>query len=175
VSGIQQLTMTEAKKVRESISEYSELALPNDANGLGNVLGGKVMHLVDLAAAMAAIRHARTPVVTASVDSLHFIHPVRIGQLIVLRSSVNRVFRTSMEVGVQVETENLLTGEKLHTCSAYLTFVALDKAGKATPVAPVIPETEQEKRRYREAGERREYRLALRDRLKTSAVPESKS
>jgi acyl-CoA hydrolase len=106
--------MTEPKKVRESISEYSELALPNDANGLGNVLGGKVMHLVDLAAAMAAIRHARTTVVTAAVDSMHFIHPVRIGQLIVLRSSVNRVFRTSMEVGVQVETENLMTGDKLH-------------------------------------------------------------
>jgi acyl-CoA hydrolase len=165
--------MTEAKKVRESISEYSELALPNDANSLGNVLGGKIMHLVDLAAAMAAIRHARTPVVTAAVDSMHFIHPVRIGQLIVLRSSVNRVFRTSMEVGVQVETENLLTGEKLHTCSAYLTFVALDKAGKATPVAAVIPETEQEKRRYREAGQRREHRLALRDHLKTSAVSDS--
>jgi acyl-CoA hydrolase len=158
--------MSEGKTVRESISEYSELALPNDANGLGNVLGGKVMHLVDLAGAMAAIRHARTPVVTAAVDSMHFIHPVRIGQLIVLRSSVNRVFRTSMEVGVQVETETLLTGEKLHTCSAYLTFVALDKAGKVSPVVPVIPETEEEKRRYREAGERREYRLALRRRLK---------
>jgi acyl-CoA hydrolase len=165
-------SMTEAKKVRESLSEYSELALPNDANGLGNVLGGKVMHLVDLAAAMAAIRHARRPVVTASVDSMHFIHPVRIGQLIVLRSSVNRVFRTSMEVGVQVETENLLTGDKIHTCSAYLTFVALDKAGKPTAVAPVVPETEQEKRRYREAGERREYRLALRGRLKASAKSE---
>jgi acyl-CoA hydrolase len=164
--------MTEGKKVRESISEYSELALPNDANGLGNVLGGKVMHVVDLAGAMAAIRHARTPVVTASVDSMHFIHPVRIGQLMILRSSVNRVFRTSMEVGVQVETENLLTGDKLHTCSAYLTFVALDKAGKPIPVAPVVPETEQEKRRYREAGERREYRLALRDRLKTSGASE---
>jgi acyl-CoA hydrolase len=159
--------MMQAKPVRESVSEYSELALPNDANGLGNVLGGKVMHLVDLAGAMAAIRHARTPVVTASVDSLHFIHPVRIGQLLVLRSSVNRVFRTSMEVGVQVETENLLTGEKLHTCSAYLTFVAVDRDGKATPAPPVVPETEQEKRRYREAGERREYRLALRKRLKT--------
>ena len=156
----------EGKTVRESLSEYSELALPYDANGLGNMLGGKVMHLVDLAGAMAAIRHARTPVVTAAVDSLHFIHPVRIGQLIVLRSSVNRVFRTSMEVGVQVETENLLTGEKLHTCSAYLTVVAVDKDGKSTPVAPVIPETELEKRRYREAGERREYRLALRSRLK---------
>src|SRR5579862_6113108 len=153
--------MNTAKAVRESVSEYSELALPNDTNGLGNVLGGKVMHLVDLAAAMAALRHARKPCVTASVDSLHFIHPVRIGQLIVLRSSVNRVFHTSMEVGVQVETENLLTGEKLHTYSAYLTFVALDDDRKPTPVPPVIPETDEEKRRYYQAGERREYRLAL--------------
>jgi acyl-CoA hydrolase len=155
----------DGKPVRESISEYSELALPNDTNGLGNVLGGKVMHLVDLAAAMAALRHARKPVVTASVDSMNFIHPVRIGQLIVLRSSVNRAFRTSMEIGVHVETENLLTGEKLHTCSAYLTFVALDENRRPTAVPPVIPETEEEKRRYHEAGQRREYRLALRKRL----------
>jgi len=155
----------DGKPVRESMSEYSELALPNDTNGLGNVLGGKVMHLVDLAAAMAALRHARKPVVTASVDSMNFIHPVRIGQLIVLRSSVNRAFRTSMEIGVHVETENLLTGEKLHTCSAYLTFVALDENRRPTAVPPVIPETEEEKRRYHEAGQRREYRLALRKRL----------
>jgi acyl-CoA hydrolase len=154
--------MTQAKAVRESISEYSELALPNDANGLGNVLGGKVMHLVDLAGAMAAIRHARRPVVTLSVDRLQFLHPVRIGELIVLRSSVNRVFRTSMEVGVKVTTENLLTGDKRHTCSAYLTFVALDEDRKPTPIMPVLPETEDEKRRYQEAGERREYRLATR-------------
>ena len=156
----------EGKPVRASASEYSEIALPTDANGLGNVLGGKVMHLVDLAAAMAAIRHARRPCVTASVDSMHFHHPVRIGQLLVLRSSVNRVFRTSMEVGVQVETETLMTGQKLHTCSAYLTFVALDENGKATAVPPVIPETEEEMRRYREAGERREYRLTMRSRLR---------
>ncbi len=157
----------QGKTVRESLSEYSELALPTDANGLGNVLGGKVMHLVDLAAAMAAIRHARRPCVTASVDSLHFLHPVKIGQLILLRSSVNRVFRTSLEVGVQVETETLMTGQKLHTCSAYLTFVALDEKGKATEIPPVIPETDDEKRRYREAGERREYRLAMRNRLRS--------
>ena len=156
--------MNEAKPVRESISEYAEFALPTDANVLGNVLGGKVMHLVDLAGAMAAIRHARRPVVTASVDSLQFLHPVHIGQLIILRSSVNRVFRTSMEVGVQVFTENLVTGDRLHTCSAYLTFVAVDEDGKSTPVAPAIPETEDEHRRYRQAGERREYRLANRDR-----------
>lgn len=154
--------MTEGKAVRESISEYSELALPNDANGLGNVLGGKVMHLVDLAGAMAAMRHARRPVVTLSVDQLLFLHPVRVGELIVLRSSVNRVFRTSMEVGVKVTTEKLMTGERRHTCSAYLTFVALDENQRPTPITPVIPETEEEQRRYRQAGERRRYRLAMR-------------
>jgi acyl-CoA hydrolase len=104
-------------------------------------------------------------VVTASVDSLHFLHPVHISELVILRSSVNRVFRTSMEVGVKVETENLMTGKRLHTCSAYLTFVALGEDKRATAIPPVIPETEDEKRRYREAGERREYRLALRSRL----------
>ena len=156
--------MTPGKPVRESISEYAELALPNDVNQLGNVLGGKVMHLVDLAGAMAAIRHARVPVVTVSVDSLQFLHPVHSGELIILRSSVNRVFHSSVEVGVIVTTENLLTAHRLHTCSAYLTFVALDKNGKPTAAPPVIPETDEEKRRYREAGERREYRLAQRNR-----------
>jgi len=156
-----------AKPVRESASEYSELTLPNDSNGFGNVLGGKVMHLVDLAAAMAGLRHARMPVVTASVDSMHFLHPVRINELILLSSSVNRVFRSSMEIGVKVMTEKLLTGERLHTCSAYLTFVAIDSNGKAIAIPQVIPETDEEIRRYRQAGERREYRLAMRNRLKT--------
>jgi acyl-CoA hydrolase len=149
--------------VRESISEYSEFALPNDANTLGNVLGGKVMHLVDLAAALAAVRHSRCAVVTASVDHMSFLHPIHIGQLIVLRSSVNRAFRTSMEVGVRVEVENLVTGEIKHTSSAYLTFVAIDKAGQRIPIPPVIPETDVEKRRYKEAAERRAYRLAIRE------------
>jgi len=150
------------KFVRESISDYSELALPNDANGLGNVLGGKVMHLVDLAAALAALRHARCPVVTAAVDYMNFLHPVKIGQLILLRSSVNRVFRTSMEIGVKVFVEDLQTGAVRHTSSAYLTFVALDASGNRVPVPPVIPETEEEKRRYEEAAQRREYRLKMR-------------
>jgi len=149
--------------VRESISEYSEFALPTDANTLGNVLGGKVMHLVDLAAALAAVRHSRCAVVTASVDQMTFLHPVHIGQLIVLRSSVNRVFRTSMEVGVRVHAENLLTGHIKHTSSAYLTFVAIDKDGTRLPIPPVIPETDDEKRRFAEAEERRAYRLAMRD------------
>jgi acyl-CoA hydrolase len=156
--------LSQGKPVRESVSEYSELALPNDANGLGHVLGGKVMHLVDLAAALAAMRHARRPVVTASIDHMSFLVPARIGQLILLRSSVNRVFRTSMEVGVRVVVEDLLTGVRQHTSSAYLTFVALDEAGKPAEIVPVIPETPEEFRRYQEAGERREYRLALRNR-----------
>lgn len=149
--------------VRESVSEYSEFALPNDANPLGNVLGGKVMHLVDIAAALAAVRHARCPVVTASVDHMNFLHPIHIGQLIVLRSSVNRVFRTSMEVGVRVEVENLITGEIKHTSSAYLTFVALDKSGHRVAMPCVIPESDTEKRRYQEAEDRRAYRLAMRE------------
>jgi acyl-CoA hydrolase len=154
------------KPVRESASEYAQLALPNDANNLGNVLGGTIMHLVDMAGAMAAMRHARKLVVTASVDSFQFLHPAHIGTLMILRASVNRVFRTSMEVGVYVETENLVTGERVHNCSAYLTFVALDSDGRATPVDPVIPESEDEMRRYRQAGERRESRLALRNHMK---------
>ncbi|HWB84924.1 MAG TPA: acyl-CoA thioesterase [Bryobacteraceae bacterium] len=153
----------DGKPVRDSASEYSEFALPNDANAFGKVLGGKVMHLVDLAGAMAAMRHARSPVVTAAVDSLRFVHPARIGYLIILRSSVNRAFRTSMEVGVKVMVENLTTGERQHTCSAYLTFVAVDENGRPVVVPPAIPETEEEKRRYREAGERREQRLAARN------------
>ncbi|MBS1857774.1 MAG: acyl-CoA thioesterase [Acidobacteria bacterium] len=156
----------EGRPVRESASEYLELALPNDANSLGNVLGGKVMHLVDLTAAITAMRHARTTVVTASVDSLHFLHPVHIGELVILRASVNRVFRTSMEVGVKVMTEKLVTGEHVHTCSAYLTFVALDKEGRATALPPVVPESAEERRRYDQAGERREYRLAMRARVR---------
>src|SRR5918911_2594693 len=111
------------RPVRESQSEYSEFALPNDANPLGNLLGGRVMHLVDMCGALAAIRHARCPVVTASVDYMTFLHPVHIGQLLILKSSVNRVFRTSMEVGVKVWVEDLSTGDRRHTSSAYLTFV----------------------------------------------------
>jgi acyl-CoA hydrolase len=105
--------------------------------------------------------------VTAAVDSLRFLYPAHIGDLITLRSSVNRVFHTSMEVGVTVDTENLMTGQKVHTCSAYLTFVALDESGKPVSIAPVVPESEEEKRRFRQAGERREYRLATRSRLET--------
>lgn len=152
------------RPVRESRSEMSELALPNDANMLGTLFGGKVMSLVDLAGSLAAVRHARGPVVTASVDYMTFLHPIHIGQLVILRSQVNRVFRTSMEVGVKVFVEDLRTREVKHTSSAYLTFVAIDREGNRVPVAPAIPETDEEVRRYSDAGERRRHRLEIRAR-----------
>lgn len=155
----------QGRTVRESTSEISELALLNDANPLGYLIGGRVMHLVDIAAAIAASRHARAPVVTASVDYMNFLTPIQIGELVVVRSAVNRAWNTSMEVGVKVHVENLMTGEIRHTTSAYLTFVAVDGKGGKIKVVPVIPETEDEKRRYEQAGDRREYRLEMKKRL----------
>lgn len=149
----------QGKPVRESQVEMVEVVLPNDANPLGNILGGKVLHLVDIAAAIAAHRHSRSYVVTAAMDHVDFRCPIRIGELIVLKSSVNRVFRTSMEVGVKVFAENVLTGERRHTSSAYVTFVAIDAEGKPKPVAPIIPEADDQKRRYEQAEARRLYRL----------------
>lgn len=154
------------KTVRETQAEMVEVVLPNDANPLGNMLGGRVMHLVDIAAAIAAHRHSRSYVVTASIDHVDFRHPVHIGDLIILKSSVNRAFHTSMEVGVKVFSENILTGERRHTSSAYVTFVALDAQGRPQPVPPVIPETEEEKRRYEQAEARRQYRLEHRARAR---------
>lgn len=155
-----------SRRVRDTQAEYSEICLPNDTNMLGTMLGGHVMHLVDLCGAIAAIRHARCPVVTASVDQMTFLHPVRVGELVLLKSQVNRVFRTSMEVGVKVWVENLQTAEVKHTSSAYLTFVAVDSSGKRVSIPPVEPETEEELRRYTEAAERRAYRLAFKDRTR---------
>ena len=143
----------------------TELVQPNDANNLGNMLGGKVMHLIDIAAAMSGLRHCRKPVVTASVDSLDFRYPIKVGNMIILRASVNYTHRTSMEIGVRVESENPLTGERFHTSSAYLTFVALDEDGKPTEVPAVIPETDTEKRRYEAAIKRRELRMKARSEL----------
>ena len=151
----------EPKTVKASQSELSELALPNDANGLGNLLGGKLMHLMDIAGSLAAARHARTFVVTASFDHMNFLAPVRIGQLVLLYSSVNRAFRTSMEVGVKAFVEDLQTGERKHVASAYLTFVALDASRNPVSVPALVPQTEAEKRRYAQAAERRSYRLRL--------------
>lgn len=150
----------QAKPVRESQVEVMQTVLPTDANPLGNMLGGTVMHLIDIAGSMAAMRHCRRVVVTASVDRLEFREPIRVGEFIILKASVNYAGRTSMEVGVKVLGENPLTGEQRHTSTAYLTFVALDEMGRPTEVPKVIPETDEEKERYRQAEERRAARLA---------------
>jgi acyl-CoA hydrolase len=152
----------DGKPVSASRSEMVEIVLPNDANALGNILGGRVMHLIDIAGALAAHRHSNSLAVTASVDYLDFRFPIRVGELIVLKSSVNRVFNTSMEVGVKVFSENILTGERKHTSTAYVTFVAIDLDRKPKQVRPLILETEADERRFRQAGERRQIRLALR-------------
>ncbi len=149
-----------ARPVRDSQSEMAEIVLPNDANPLAALLGGRLMHWIDLAGAMAAHRHSRNYVVTASVDHIDFLVPVRVGDLVILKSSVNRVFHTSMEVGVKVFVENYIGDTSKHVGSAYLTFVAIDKDGKHLKVAPVIPETDEQRRRYDDAGRRREIRRA---------------
>lgn len=148
------------RPVKASQSEMAEVVLPNDANPLGNLLGGRLMHLIDIAGALAAHRHARSYVVTASMDHLDFLSPVKVGELLILRSSVNRAFHTSMETGVKCWVESYITGERRHVSSAYLTFVAIDKNGNRISVPPVIPETADEKRRYEDAGRRREHRRA---------------
>lgn len=146
------------RPVRDSQSEMTQIVLPNDANPLGALLGGRLMHWIDMAGALAAHRHSRHYVVTASIDHLDFLVPVKVGDLVILRSSVNRVFRTSMEVGVKVWVENYLTDTSHHVSSAYLTFVAVDHEGKHLQVPAAIPETDEQKRRYEDAGRRREIR-----------------
>lgn len=150
-----------------------ELVLPNDANPLGNVLGGTVLHLIDIAAAIAAHRHCRQQVVTASMDRVDFLHPVKIGQVMILNASVNYVARTSMEVGVRVVAEDLKTGERRHTASAFATFVALDEGGKPIPVPGLMQETDEERRRFRDGAERRRLRLAELDRKRARLQGES--
>lgn len=152
--------------VRESQSEMAEVTLPNDANPLGNLLGGRLMHLIDIAGAMAAHRHSRSYVVTASMDHIDFLSPVHIGDLLILRSSVNRAFHTSMEVGVKCWVENYIAGTTRHVASAYLTFVAVDKEGNRHTVPQVIPETDEEKQRFEGAGRRRELRKHEQERVK---------
>ncbi|MDP7194924.1 MAG: acyl-CoA thioesterase [SAR202 cluster bacterium] len=135
-----------------------ELILPNDTNLLGNVLGGRVMHLMDMCAAMSAYKHARTAVVTASVDRLDFLAPAKMGEIMILKSSVNYTGKSSMEVGVRIESENPKTGDIYHTSSAYLTFVSLNENGKPQRVEDIIPENDNEIRRFKEGKIRHEER-----------------
>lgn len=151
------------KPVSASRSEMAEVVLPARTNALGKLLGGHVMHLVDIAAAMAAERHSNSYVVTASVDYIDFRNSVNLGEIVILKSQVNRVFNTSMEVGVEVCSENVLTGERKQTTTAFVTFVAIDENTRLPKaVRPLILKTADEKRRHREAAERREVRLKLR-------------
>jgi acyl-CoA hydrolase len=147
-----------ARTVAESQSERSEIIFPADANALGNLFGGRLMQYIDLVGAMAASRHARAVTVTASMDHLDFVAPVRVGDLLILKASVNRAFKTSMEVGVKAMVEDVRKNRLRHVSSAYLTYVAMDMAGQKLVVPQVIPETEHQKRRYEDAGRRREMR-----------------
>jgi acyl-CoA hydrolase len=150
----------------ESIVEMTNLVLPNDTNQLGNLLGGRLMHWIDIAAALAAMRHSGKVCVTASVDVINFFEPIKLGHVVRVLASVNRAFSTSMEIGVKVFREDPLHGVQVHTSSAYLTFVAIDQYGKPLQVPPIIPCNNEDTRRFEEAGIRREQRLKNRELLK---------
>src|SRR5438105_3028177 len=152
------MSASHPRPVRESQATMSELMMPNMANNMGNVFGGVILSLVDRAAAVAATRHARKPCVTVSVDQVDFREPIYLGELVTARASVNYTGHTSMEVGVRIEAENLLTGQRRHTNSCYVTYVAVDEHGRPTPVPPVLPESDEEKRRFKAAEKRRQRR-----------------
>lgn len=152
-----------ARTVHATRHETSQIMMPQHANALGHVFGGVILSLVDTAAAVSAMRHARMTCVTASVDRVDFREPVHVGDLVIVKSSVNYVGTTSMEVGVRVETENLLDGVRRHTNSCYLTFVAVDRNGRPVPVPPIVPESPAELRRFEAARARRHRRLEERD------------
>jgi acyl-CoA hydrolase len=154
------------KPPRESSITMTEMVLPSDTNAIGTIFGGRIMAWIDIAAAMAAGRHSRRVVVTASIDALHFKAPVKLGHYVHILANVNYVSKTSMEVGVRIESENPFTGERVHTATAYTTFVALDDHGRPIPAPELLPETPEEKRRYEEAKKRRAARVRLADELK---------
>ena len=157
------MTARPAKVVRDSQHESSELMMPHHANNLGHVFGGVMLSMMDRTAAVAAFRHCRLNVVTASIDRVDFREPIHVGDLVVMKASVNFVGRTSMEVGVRVEAEELLTGRRRHTNSCYLTFVAVDRNGRPIEIPPVVPESPDEVRRFQAAQQRRKVRLQERE------------
>lgn len=152
----------DARPVKESQVITTQLVLPNDTNQLGNLLGGTLMHWIDITAAICAQRHSGRICVTASVDDLTFIQPIKLGEIVTLQASVNRTFSSSMEIGVLVTVSNRLQSEVRRANTAYLTFVGLDESGRPVRIPPVIPETGDEARRHQDALARREARLARR-------------
>jgi len=155
------------KRPDESATEMVQVVLPNDANPLGFILGGTVMHLIDIAGAIACHRHTRSLLVTAAVDGLQFLHSIKVGDLIILKAKVTAAWSTSLEVEVEVFSEETLTGVQRMTSRAYLTFVAIDREGRRLPVPALILESEEEKQRAREADRRRAQRLEARRALET--------
>lgn len=153
------------KRPSESYTEMVQVVLPNDANPLGFILGGTVMHLIDITGAIACHRHTRSMLVTAAVDGLQFLHPIKVGDLIILRATVTAAFTTSLEVMVEVFSEGTLTGERKLTCIAYLTFVTIDRNGARIAVPPLLLETDEERQRARDAEVRRAARLAAKQAL----------
>lgn len=156
--------------ISESALETTHMVMPEHTNAMGNIFGGTIMSWIDIIAACISYRHCRCAVVTASMDDLHFIHPVKLGNLVTLKGSVNFTGRTSLEVGVKVLAEDPLTGEQNHTSSAYLTFVALDNAGKPIEIPQGIPKTEDEIRRFAEGKKRRDLRLERRKMFQTKKI-----
>lgn len=152
------------KSVKESHVEATHIVQPPDINSLGTIFGGRVMEWIDLAGAACTARHARRTCVTASMDAVHFISPIRLGEIVIVKAQINYTHTTSMEVGVRVDAENPLTGEHRHAVSAYLTFVAIDEHGRPVAVPAILPQSSEEKRRFQEGEERREARLALKKR-----------
>lgn len=157
------------KRPADSATELVQVVLPNDANPLGFILGGTVMHLIDIAGAIACHRHTRSLLVTAAVDGLQFLHPIKVGDLIILKSRVTCAFRTSLEVEVEVFSEEILTGARRLTSLAYLTFVAIDRDRQRIPVPPLVLETDEDRRRAQEAQARRQDRLRAKQRFRAEA------
>ncbi len=157
------------KRSSESATEMVQVVLPNDANPLGFILGGTVMHLIDIAAAIACHRHTRSLLVTAAVDDLQFLHPIKVGDLIILKSKVTCAFTTSLEAHVEVYSEETLTGQRQLTSRAYLTFVAIAPDGARMPIPPLLIETDEERRVCEQAHARRAARLARRESARSEA------
>ncbi len=167
--------MMESKKAVESVTIMTELVLPNDTNTFGNLMGGRLMYWMDIAAALSAMKHCSTPVVTASVDNISFESPIKLGNVVHIEAKVSRTFNSSMEVHMKVWGEDALQQYKYKSNEAYYTFVSLDPNGKPRPVPGLIPETEEEKKLFESALRRRQLRLILGGKLKPKDATELKA
>jgi len=175
LSRLNLVPMRQQKTPSDSISTMTEMVLPNDTNPLNNLMGGRLMHLMDIVAAIAAQRHSNSLVVTASVDNVSFSHPIALGDVVTLQAKVTRAFRTSMEIHIEVAAENIPSGQKQETHSAFFTFVAVGADGKPVEVPDLVPTSEKERQLYDGALRRRQLRLILAGRLKPKDAPELKS